>query len=279
MSVVRWSLIVMIKSQAGNHVRRTGIRRTWAKMKFYDGVRLEVVFIIGRSEENETQANLVAENEEFGDLLQIDLEDTYRNVGYKTEAGMQWAGKNFPPYWLYACSDDDAFPKLPMLYTVLDSIREEETDRYEGMFGSDYRRTHAEIMSSLPIHCGYDFVRKTAPHRNTKSKYFISEKDFPATQYPPYCQGGWFTLPVKLAKSLSDISRRMNYFWLDDIWLSGFARMRHFIDQNANETLHWGQEEVGIWTKQRGGVVIHLSSKASELDLWDKYHKIVFRNL
>lgn len=73
-------MIVVVKSAASNVLRRKVTRWTWASFEYIAGLRMEIVFIVGNAKTPEDELELLHEHKKYGDLLQIDSQDTYQYV-------------------------------------------------------------------------------------------------------------------------------------------------------------------------------------------------------
>jgi len=78
----RW-MIFLIKTAPKNVQRRNFIRASWGSVETLMGKRFRTIFLIGLVGSESEQKLLEEENDLFGDLLQCDLEDTYRNLPMK----------------------------------------------------------------------------------------------------------------------------------------------------------------------------------------------------
>nr|XP_039273217.1 uncharacterized protein LOC120347352 isoform X2 [Styela clava] len=92
----RWSMIVAVKTGYDRIVQRDRIRKTWPSNTFLNGVCLYVIFVVANTTTAEENFNLRKEESVHGDILQVELEETYRNIGLKALASMQWTADNFP---------------------------------------------------------------------------------------------------------------------------------------------------------------------------------------
>lgn len=73
-----WSLVVNIESANGNKLRRQAIRETWTSDKAREVINIIHFFIVGSTNNENVQRDLVNENNLHGDILQLDKEDIYR---------------------------------------------------------------------------------------------------------------------------------------------------------------------------------------------------------
>nr|XP_039270522.1 lactosylceramide 1,3-N-acetyl-beta-D-glucosaminyltransferase A-like [Styela clava] len=202
-----WSSIAVVKSSIMNENRRFAIRETWGKFKFIDGVRLETVFILGTTDDIQLQKEIIEENGIYGDILQVDLPDTKENVPAKTLAGMRWISQNIPDTWLYSSVDDDFILHPPNFIRYVESVKRDR------------------ISKTLPIMCIYAYRKAEEINRKRGSPWYISPEQYAAKNWPPYCRGGWYTMPTETASKLYEISRTTPFLKLDDVWITGIIRL------------------------------------------------------
>nr|XP_039273216.1 beta-1,3-galactosyltransferase 5-like isoform X1 [Styela clava] len=122
----RWSMIVAVKTGYDRIVQRDRIRKTWPSNTFLNGVCLYVIFVVANTTTAEENFNLRKEESVHGDILQVELEETYRNIGLKALASMQWTADNFPSNWIYSSADDDMLPDFHRLYENIEKLMSEE---------------------------------------------------------------------------------------------------------------------------------------------------------
>ena len=116
-------LLLLITSSEGHADRRKAIRDTWAN-KQQSGFVVKRVFLFGKKGES-LQREIEPENEEFGDILQGDFEDSYRNLTLKTIMGYTWMRENCPIAKYVMKTDDDMFINtVPLVKFAYKSIGE-----------------------------------------------------------------------------------------------------------------------------------------------------------
>lgn len=74
-------LLNYIHSAVGNFARRARVRASWARRSNYPDDRVETVFFVGLPSGDTrltTQAAVVAESRQFGDIVQVNVVDSYR---------------------------------------------------------------------------------------------------------------------------------------------------------------------------------------------------------
>ncbi|XP_039258404.2 beta-1,3-galactosyltransferase brn-like isoform X1 [Styela clava] len=215
----RWSAINVVKSAVRNKYRRMAVRDTWGEIEELNGTRIKTVFILGTTKNQTVQSYIVKESEKYGDILQIDIPDDYEHVPDKVLAGMQWVSESLPGHWIYSSADDDialhVHNFVGFIYDTMKNNTNETTDNLQPQ--------------KLPIICIYSFNRKDKPARDKGSKWYMPKETYPPSTWPPYCRGGWYTMPVDTAKKLHSVSRRARSLYLDDVWITGILRIKMLI--------------------------------------------------
>lgn len=225
---VRWTSVVIVKSARRNSERRNAIRETWGSVKTFNKTRFITVFLLGRSAKisDEYVKTVSQEQSEFQDILLLDMPDTAENVPNKTLAGMQWVFDNLPSHWIYSSADDDISLHVPNFAKYIDQVitESQRKDVY-----------HEATLQQLPIICIYSYQALDPPARNPKSKWHMPETVYPPKFWPPYCRGGWYSMPVQMAGNLYRISRWLTFLHLDDVWITGLMRVRHLAEKDCGD--------------------------------------------
>lgn len=106
---------------APDHVRkRLTLRLTWGNTKTnLIKANTAMVFFLGLIKPDGTskkkQKMLEYESELYGDIIQEDYIDSYRNMSYKAISGARWVTNHCPQAKLVIKADDDALIDLPCL--------------------------------------------------------------------------------------------------------------------------------------------------------------------
>lgn len=102
-------LVFLVKSAMRNFKRRNAIRATWGFERRFSDVTVRTVFLLGTSDEQETQKLIEIEATSYRDVLQADFVDTYFNNTIKTMIGFRWAVDFCPRSRYYMLVDDDFY--------------------------------------------------------------------------------------------------------------------------------------------------------------------------
>lgn len=115
-------LLIYIHSAPAHHKRRTAIRTTWGSVLNFSPDSVKLVFLLGKPQDAYVQSALEMESNRYGDIVQQDFVDSYRNLTYKAAMGLKWASV-FCPHAKYVLkSDDDIFVNVYNLIGHLKSL-------------------------------------------------------------------------------------------------------------------------------------------------------------
>lgn len=129
---------------------------------------------------------------------------------------MQWFVENFSGAWLFSSADDDIVVNTRRLFDQIKALK--LTVQTEGV-------TPSTDLSRFPVFCGFRLSKNSFVIRNKANKWFISKSYYPIKHYPPYCLGPFYTMSHSMASLISDKSRYLIPFQIDDVWVSGILRL------------------------------------------------------
>lgn len=154
-------VIIVISSAPDNFQKRQAIRNTWGKPTDY----LKHVFLLGKTREN-LHERILGEHKQYGDIVQGNFIDAYKNLTYKHVMGLKWASQYCPNAKFILKTDDDVFVHLYGLKELLGKRLLREKD----------------LISCL-------INKKLRVLRNVSSKWYVSKKEFARDFFPIYCSG------------------------------------------------------------------------------------------
>uniref|UniRef100_A0A1L8E1L9 Hexosyltransferase n=2 Tax=Nyssomyia neivai TaxID=330878 RepID=A0A1L8E1L9_9DIPT len=186
-------VLILVHSAPGNGIKRNLIRRTWGR----DDVRARLLFLLGTVAQPSMQEELLRENEMYGDLIQGNFIDAYRNMTYKHAMALKWFTYSCPEAHFLLKTDDDVFVNSPTMFDFLDN-------------GVDRRRLVA---------C-YE-VQGARVKRSYRSKWRVSTKEYAEKYYPTYCPGFSIIYSPDAVWLLYREAQRNPYFWIDDVHVTG----------------------------------------------------------
>lgn len=120
-------LFIAVISAPKYFKKRRLIRQTWSGDIT---IPFTLAFIIGRTSNPATQELIDEESETHGDIIQVDMVDTYHNLTLKAMGLLNWIHKNCPKVPFVLKCDDDVFVNVRNLATILRHLPPEEKSIY-----------------------------------------------------------------------------------------------------------------------------------------------------
>lgn len=200
-STVKDLLFVVLVHTATDHFEnRATIRETWGNFTLYEKHHFRIVFLLGIPRNQDTQANLLTEQEKFHDLVQGNFMDTYYNLSLKAVFGMRWVTEYCPQAKFILKLDDDVFVHTYNTFEYMDSI----TEGYS-------KHIWCKLMPG-----GVNRIRR-------EGKWKVVEDDFKGLKAFPMnsCVGPYVILSNDLPPLLFKASKITPIFWIDDTYMYG----------------------------------------------------------
>jgi hypothetical protein len=124
-------VLVYVHSAPENLKRRISIRETWAKQSYFKETDMKMVFMLGVSKNNyaKTQKLLELEHSIYGDLVQEDFEDSYKNLTYKGIMSLKWISMYCSQTKYVLKVDDDIIVNTFTLLRHLKSLNSHQVTR------------------------------------------------------------------------------------------------------------------------------------------------------
>lgn len=224
--------ILIITSYAGHDELRSAHRQAMPTA-LLAGLGLRRVFLLAALPPTEryiTQAALRAEHTRFGDLVQGNFREAYRNLTYKHTMGLRWASHTKPDDCHHRArfivkADDDTVFDVYQLHANLQDL----SDNADG------------LPQSAAFLAGFVLADKK-PIRNVASKWYVSHDEYPGERYPDYLSGWLYLTNPATARRLVGRAQREPFMWIDDTWMTGIVRqplgiglmrLNHWFSANA----------------------------------------------
>lgn len=251
---LKW--IVYVHTSCKNIERRDLLRQTWANTNLFRKHSFKVIFLMGTTN-HDVQQDVRKEFERFGDIVQGDFIDTYKNLTLKGVMGLRWITENCPHVPYAVKTDDDSFVNIFQLIRLMD----------------EYRSSPSLLVCPL----WQNQTMKILRDRKTCMKWCVKRKELPGLHYfPQYCAGIAFVLSRKLVVQMYEASRRTPFFWIDDVYITGLLPTRidgkvEYVDINKRMTL---REDLAMENyKNKSQVlfydVIHVHERFNFIELWN----------
>lgn len=167
---------------------------------------MKLYFLFGSSSSLEDKQQLDAENAQFGDVIQGNFVDSYRNLTYKHVMALKW--------FTYFCEDTTFLLKLDDDVTV--NVRQ----LINYLSGLKERKSFISCNAALNLEV----------QRDPENKWAVTQEEFPEDFYPSYCLGYVVLYSGDVVKKLYEEAQRTKYFWIDDVHVTGTLRQAVNVD-------------------------------------------------
>ncbi|KAI9563393.1 hypothetical protein GHT06_010856 [Daphnia sinensis] len=197
------TVFVVVVSAPDNFEKRDVIRETWRthlmeenkKHMFLKGF----AFFLGRTENNVTQSKIEEEDKIHGDIIQLDMLDTYKNLSVKVAGLFNWLHRNCATIDFVFKVDDDVYVNVRNLVffaqlTPYDHYSNKSIFGIPGFF---------------------------SPNRG--GKWGISYQEWPWNQYPPYMMGPTVLIPGGTIVPLLAAFQTTPMIPFDDVYYTGIC--------------------------------------------------------
>ena len=130
------TLFIGIISAPNYFDKRQLLRETWLRHvndPHYHRGLIDVVgfgFILGQTSNATIQSQIEEESKKHGDILQVEMDDSYRNLTRKSVAFLNWVNNNCPHVDFALKIDDDSYCNVHNLANILVDLSPKETSVY-----------------------------------------------------------------------------------------------------------------------------------------------------
>ncbi|XP_049442441.1 N-acetyllactosaminide beta-1,3-N-acetylglucosaminyltransferase 2 [Epinephelus fuscoguttatus] len=262
-------LLLAIKSTEMNFKNRQVIRQTWGQAGWVAGQKInssEVggkqggfvrrVFLLATENTEELGVDLnyllEIESKQYGDILKWDFKDTFFNLTLKDVLFWKWFSHSCSRVRFVFKGDDDVFVHTPKIITYL----------------QDQLKTPQAYKTMKNFMVG-NVIEAAIPIRVNTSKYFIPDSFYKGL-YPSYPGGGGVVYSGLLAKRLYTMSKRVNLYPIDDVYV-GMCMIRlnaHPIHHPAFLTFDFPDKEEEGRCSYHTVLLVHKRSPDQLVQLW-----------
>ncbi|XP_046736301.1 beta-1,3-galactosyltransferase 5-like [Diprion similis] len=187
-------LLMLIHSAPANLPKRMVIRETWGQKRF----GAIVLFLVGTMPG--MQGKIEEEDRMYGDIVQGNFQDAYRNMTYKHVMALKWAAYHCPGAKYVLKLDDDVFVHTPALLEFLAHDL------------SPWGAKRLILCNSMAM---------AMVKRSWRSKWRVSPLEYPGKTYPVYCAGWAIMYSPDSVFLLYREAQKTSYFWIDDVHITG----------------------------------------------------------
>lgn len=236
-------LLVAITSAPQHQEARMAVRQTWG----HYGQRRDVAvaFLLGSSTKPDIDAVVKAEADLYGDIIRSRFIDSYDNLTLKTVSLTEWVDSFCTKVRFVLKTDDDMFINMPRLLSFVD----EHVNQKRIIYGR--------------------LARKWKPIRNSRSKYFVSVKQFSPPIFPDFVTGPAYLLSGDVMHDLYKHALGRNYLKLEDVFTTGIVAeaisvKRFHVNEFLNKRIPFNVCNI------KKSISIHMVKYHEQFDLWKK---------
>ncbi|XP_026053895.1 beta-1,3-galactosyltransferase 1-like [Carassius auratus] len=239
-------LVLMVPVAPHEVNARNAIRSTWGTESSVQGKAVLTLFLVGLTGGAEAQQKMEEESRQHRDLVQSNFVDSYFNLTIKTMVIMDWLATRCPQATYAMKADSDIYINLENLMTLLLSPN---TPRQNYITGY--------LMLDRPV------------VRDTKSKWYVSEKLYPEPIYPTYAQGSGYVFSNDLPEKIVEISKEVMGFNIEDAYVGVCLKRLGFALSSPPDPsqfrLHMGQYKREDFLKI---ISVRVGSPQQILNIW-----------
>ena len=119
------NFLLIVHSATGHSEQRQTIRRTWANRALLQAFNGRLVFILGTPNTKAKHAQIKRESNKFGDIIQGNFIDTYRNLTNKAVLGIRWITENCRQVRYVLKFDNDVFINSIRIFEYLSNTTDQ----------------------------------------------------------------------------------------------------------------------------------------------------------
>lgn len=243
------TLLIIVHTAIFHFERRSQLRMTIANTKlFMHRYKLKIAFLLGTTEDKTGAMLVEQENRVYGDIVQGDFLDTYRNLTNKGVMGFRWVTKFCSHAQMVLKIDDDIFVNI---FKII------------GYYFPMHKRRKNLIM------CNTIFPGRIMRRH---SRWTVNTDEFRGRMfYPKYCSGFAVLMGTDTIRAFYQAAHITPSFWVDDVYLFGLlpnmAKISHRA-LNHNVSLSRGQCERSYKTDDQYLVACTASQTTQFMYYW-----------
>ena len=198
-------VLILVTSHIAHKNRRDSMRTNWGnsskfakhlKQNYNDKATYKIYFMTGYLESEIERAR--SESTLHKDMLIMNRTEDYWDLSRRVMFGFLWSLENGKYEYLLK-ADDDVFVNIPNLFNLL----------YKDPFVLKHKDR---------LFAGNMFIN-FGPHRNKKSKWYVSVEEWAPTKYPPFAPGMAIILSRFVIEKMVPYFNWVKPFRLDDVYI------------------------------------------------------------
>ncbi|XP_038046441.1 uncharacterized protein LOC119720706 [Patiria miniata] len=196
-------MVALINSQPNDQDFRMAVRETWADTAMSHQLGVLTMFVLGSPSDDSLKSSVFQENERHDDILMGNFRENIKNSTLKLLLGLNWVTSRCSSAKFVFAGDDHMFVIYERLVRDLRALKSEE---------------------SIPTWRGR-ISPGSRPVRDRKSRYYVSEKQYPGKRYPDFCTSeAGFVLSIDAAKNIFSFSWDEPVIPLPDVFTGVLAK-------------------------------------------------------
>ncbi|XP_072164271.1 beta-1,3-galactosyltransferase 1-like [Diadema setosum] len=250
-------IIALVNTPPEAGETRKAIRSTWCKQRIILGMFIRCVFVMGvsRHDSQKMRDRLRQEFVQYGDIVQGNFVDSYKNLTLKLILGLKWVTKYCSHATYVYKGDADVFVNFRNIVSLLVSLRNrnESLDKfYIGLLQSASIR----FSPSIPEHRLY-------------SRYHVPDTMYYGRFYPPYCSGGSYVISADVVPQLIQEALTTVIINIEDAFVGILAKKIGVtpVDHQGFRN-YGGKHDV---CSLRNAMTVHGVGKSELIKLWRVY--------
>ncbi|ETN85343.1 N-acetyllactosaminide 3-alpha-galactosyltransferase [Necator americanus] len=196
------AIVAIILSTLERFESRQVIRKTWTSKKRSKAIKggyVAVYFIIAAPKHDYDNHKLIAEQEQYNDLVVTDIEESYENLVLKVYTAMLFFQRYCSKANFLMKIDDDVIIHLDRMIQRWDATANDE----KSIFGLVWEEHQ--------------------PIRDPKNKWFIPYEKWPMRFYPNYCDGPFYMLGRGAVNKVIEYTKKFDPFPFEDVFYTGIV--------------------------------------------------------
>ncbi|XP_072178071.1 uncharacterized protein [Diadema setosum] len=254
-------LLVLVSTPPDHSEARVAIRETWCKDKRVLGETVRCVFVMGSLYEESDDLKLRLQQEElrYGDIIQANFTESFRNLTLKVILGLKWITENCQHAKYFYKGDDDMFVNFVNIITYIKSLRSKGMAKKEFFLGS-LMFSSVHYSPNVPEHDYYE-------------RYHVSDELYYGAFYPPYCSGGGYVMSTDTVPNMYRESMRTPIINVDDAFQGILTKRLGFGPTHHDGFKNWGGKMDTCSLRSPNLMTIHgIGRKVGEqFKVWNAY--------
>ncbi|XP_022080611.1 uncharacterized protein LOC110973807 [Acanthaster planci] len=183
-------MVALIHSKPQDQDYRMAIRETWADTAMAHQFGVLTMFVLGSPNDDSLKSSVFQENERHDDILMGNFREDFKNSTLKMLMGLNWVILSCPSAKFVFAGDDHMFVIYGRLIKQLRVLNSKESiQMWRGRISPGSR-----------------------PVRDRKSRYYVSERQYPGKRYPDFC-----TLEAGYVFSMDVAKKILSFSWDEPI--------------------------------------------------------------